>query len=152
MVGLKSSYPLGGLLWQHVILLSEQQVAIFSWCSIQPCASSITYPVQRVVLRHKNKTKNKCKQFISLLCSYWDPYNYSDMLFVWIFQHVLIILLLYRDIMIKTLLSCVSCIFLKFPHFQTFLWLMKWQICTRSAHPVPPGSYVLKMTFHLPLF
>lgn len=50
---LQSTHPLRGLLRQHVILLSEQQVPLFRRRSIQSCAAGIAHPVQRIVLENR---------------------------------------------------------------------------------------------------
>lgn len=42
--------PLRSLLGQHVVLLSEQQVALFGRSSILTCAAGVTHSVERVVL------------------------------------------------------------------------------------------------------
>jgi hypothetical protein len=46
-----------GLLRQHVVLLSEQQVALFRRSSISTRTARITHPVQRVMLREKQTGK-----------------------------------------------------------------------------------------------
>ena len=43
-------YLLGGLFGQHVILFSEQQMALCRRCGVFSSAAGVAHPVQRIVL------------------------------------------------------------------------------------------------------